>query len=43
MTYTINGRQFIVVAVGNNEGSELVAFSLPAAAPARPAPAPAEN
>jgi quinoprotein glucose dehydrogenase len=40
MTYLLNGRQFIVIAIGGREGAELVALSLPqpGAASAKPAP-----
>jgi len=36
MTYVLNGRQFILVSVGsaNGQGPQLVAFAIPAAAPA---------
>lgn len=40
MTYSINGRQFIVVAVGGREGHEFVALSIPP--PRAPAPAKAK-
>jgi len=40
MTYSINGRQFIVVAVGGREGHEFVALSIPP--PGVPAPAKAK-
>ena len=29
MTYTLNGKQYIVVAVGGNIPAELIAFALP--------------
>jgi len=44
MTYMMNGRQFIVMAIGGREGHEFVALALPAArraAPAKAEPAPA--
>lgn len=51
MSYSIGGRQFIVVAVANPQGHEFVALSLPQARPAAPAnakpaaakPKPAQN
>lgn len=51
MSYSIGGRQFIVVAVGGQQGHEFVALSLPQARPAAPAkakpaaakPKPAQN
>ena len=29
MTYQVNGKQFIVLAVSGNDGAELVAYALP--------------
>lgn len=51
MSYSIDGRQFIVVAVGGQQGHEFVAVALPQARPAAPAkakpaaakPKPAQN
>jgi quinoprotein glucose dehydrogenase len=46
MTYTVNGRQYIVMSVGGRDNpAELVALALPAPnpAPAKPKPAAAEN
>jgi quinoprotein glucose dehydrogenase len=43
MTYMLNGRQFIVVAVGGREGAELVAMALPQANPAPRRNAPPEQ
>lgn len=44
MTYTVGGRQYIIVAVGNPQGHEFVALSIPppgrAPAAAKPKPAP---
>jgi quinoprotein glucose dehydrogenase len=31
MTYLVDGRQYIVVAVGGGDGAEFIAFRLPAA------------
>jgi quinoprotein glucose dehydrogenase len=43
MTYMLNGRQFIVVAIGSGTyGAEFVAYALPSGGPARPA-APAQE
>ena len=39
MTYMLNGRQFIVVTVGGQQGHEFVALALPQARPAAPAKA----
>jgi quinoprotein glucose dehydrogenase len=41
MTYALNGKQYIVVAIGSNRyGAEFVAYALPANQPAaRPGPA----
>jgi quinoprotein glucose dehydrogenase len=37
MTYTVSGRQFIVVAVGGTQGHEFVGLAIPAARPPAPA------
>jgi quinoprotein glucose dehydrogenase len=29
MTYAVNGRQFVVVAVSGNDGAEQIAYALP--------------
>jgi len=29
MTYQVNGKQFIVLAVSGNDGAELLAYALP--------------
>ena len=43
MTYMLNGRQYLVVAIGTTgHGAEIVAFAMPSATPAA-APAAAEN
>jgi quinoprotein glucose dehydrogenase len=43
MTYMLNGRQFLVIAVsGNNHPGELLAYSLPQPKPQQRRPAAAE-